>query len=821
MWIESGHSTTAQLVCLGSRNHAASELKSTTGEIDGTLLWLGELQMPRNLPPFKNGTRIGNYELICKSGTKNNNRRVQPLGSGATSVVYLAKQNLAGEQTILRAVKLFFPSRDLRRKQRAGGLSYGEHNFLAEIGAVASLTHQNIVKIIDSGYMPVSDDKKVVQAPYFVMEHIEGPTLEQLLEPGATEAAPWVSRARQMPHLIIYLAQQMCRALVYLHSRQRFHFDLAPKNIFVREVNGRPHLIIGDLGVSRTVPPLSEIAPDSPDTIFIAGTRAYTPEVLQDRRGTNVPIRFLSQHAAYWDLFALGKITLELMEGWQVDQKEELEALRIVCRKILEGQYGTAEHVSSEFDRLLPIHVLTAGVEELSTDAFGGRTYVSLPSQSVPISERVEAVINHAALTRLQSVPQLLLYRTITPGGVHTVYEHVLGSYGLMLKCLTKLLSQPKFRANFSTKELEEALVAVLLTRIASFPLDRVLFSFDRYGSGEKKRKYESILDRMYGKEKPLRSVVSELFRECDLDSVLSILCDKPEARTPYQNLIGSLLASSLDVRVMDYLARDSHHTGVPAGSGIDVSNIIENMYWPESSNGIAIRRPGVFAAEHLLCARYWMFVRLYWNIPNRAVTAMLRHVVSNILDNTHISREFLSRALSEVDEMGALNVLAQHWRLTGGHSGRGTAILELLQQSRPRTYKLLLERFVKNWGPDIEQNRRAVRKVEGLESRGLEDLRKDFLSVSSVAARLHESELLFDVPREFPRKLGEDILVKVEDRETPLAIASDIARILPDAFFDNGVRVRVFHHPDVAEDVVAKLRMEVSDFLDRRFLRD
>ncbi len=767
-------------------------------------------------PSYSVGDEIDGYELVQRPGKKPAGR-IWPLGAGATSVVYLVRQDLAANQSILRALKLFDPTEELRGKQRAADRSYGEHNFIAEIGAIASLTHQNITKIIDAGYADVADAKKSRRAPYFVMEYVDGDTLEDILADKA-EPETWNARIGSAPHVVIFMAQQVSRALEYIHSRNRYHFDIAPKNIFVRWGNNRPHLLLGDLGVSREVPPPS--TENSGKKIFIAGTRTYTPPALVELRGTEVDVDHLHKHAAHWDIFALGKVILEMIAKWDRRGQPELSALEIVCKRMIEGSYSSAQQVTSELDRLLPTHVLTAGVEELSTDAYGGRSYISIPLSAIPVSHRVNRVLNHPALTRLQLVPQLLLYRSVTPGGVHTVYEHLLGSYGLMLKVLTKLLSQPKFRASFGRPELEQSIVAVLLTRLASFPFDRLLFSFSPYEPGEKQKKYEFLLDR--GGANSLRNVLSAAFPDADIAGAVDILC-KPTELNGTQQLIAALLGSSLDVRVMDYLARDSLHTGIPVGAGVDVGNIIDNLYWSDVATPLGVARAGVFSVEHLLCVRYWTFARLYWNTPNRATTAMLRHIVGEVFRGHHVTREFLARQLGETDEPGALAVLADHWRSTGGYDRDSSTIVDLLQQSRPRTYKLLVERFTRNWHSDFERSRKAMELCEEMKSPELESLRDEFIEAEGraffLSGKLDRSMLLFDVPRETPRKLGEDIVVRVGDADEPLNKVSDLVNLLPHTFFDTAVRFRAFCHPSIDDGDQERLAAAVTEFLNRRFL--
>jgi HD superfamily phosphohydrolase len=763
------------------------------------------------------GSSIGPYRLLQKPGHEGE-PTIVPQGAGATSLVFLVEQKLAGEKTIRRALKILSPEQELKDKREAQGDSYGKGAFLSEIEAISSITHQNIVSIIGSGF----DDEK---RPFFVMEFINGDDLQSILK--QRDSNIWLDKAKEYPYLILRIAQQICWALVYLHSNNRYHFDIAPKNIFIRPFdntkNIRPHVIVGDLGVSRSVPQPDQMQ-DSSVLVRVYGTREYTPEVLEPYRNKKpIAIGELAKHAAFWDLFALGKVILEIIETWELSKDRRLRALQLVAQRLTKVPM-TAEEAAEALDRLLPAHVTTAGVEELSSDAIGGRRYISIPLYSAPVSERVRDILDHPLLMRLQLVPQLLLYRSTTPGGVHTIFEHVLGSYALLLRCLAKLLSGDRFRASFWRKELEEAQVVLLLSRLASFPLDRILYDVSPLRQGERKAQLRDLLTRAQHNSPPLITVLNQGFRHYDVESVLAMICDLRESLTPEQRVVASLFRSSIDVRVMDYLPRDSHHTGIPAGSGLDIGNIIDNIFWSERNDEVGIKREATFAVEHLLSARYWMFARLYWSQYNRSTAAMLRHVIYTVMRERDVSRNYLSRVLSDGDEPGALKSLQEMWQHTGAHSGEDSGIVDLLQRARPQTFPTLLDLFSKNWlEEDPDASRNAIMLAEKLDCAALEDLGAEFVKRCKYSRALRPSDILFDVPIEYPRKLGEDLSVQIgEGKERRLYEVSDLARGLPDAFFNTVVRLRCFIHPRHMGNrkLVGDLRSEVKEFLNEKFLR-
>ena len=270
--------------------------------------------------------------------------------------------------TINRALKLYSPGSKILSRRKEAGLSSGRTSFLDEIRAIASFNHQNLVKVIDAG--------KYEDQPYFVMEYVDGAPLRSLLDTTSEHFPMWQQKAQTDVFLVLRMARQLCWPVIYLHSFRFFHFDIAPKNIFVREVNQRPHLILGDLGVGRSVPNPDDPALEQKADIFIGGTREYTPDCLHDYLNRKpIPAKELAKYATYWDVFAIATVLEEMIQKWSLDTHPDLIATRILCTraKRYDEQFD-AERFTNELERLLPVQVLTAGVQELSSDAFGKRT---------------------------------------------------------------------------------------------------------------------------------------------------------------------------------------------------------------------------------------------------------------------------------------------------------------------------------------------------------------------------------------------------------------------------------------------------------------
>lgn len=198
--------------------------------------------------------------------------RVQGLlGTGAMGIVLEAV-----DETLDRKVAIkFIRSSVMDERFRA--------RFRAEAQAMARVSHPNMLQIYTFG--------EHEGAPYFVMEHVDGLTLDQWMAENG--GAPDLRRALQ-------ILEQICAGVAAIHAASTFHRDLKPSNVLI---DGRGHARVADLG-------LAMLRGEETTRREVVGTPTYmAPEVAFPTDG--------DEHASgeRADVYSLGCIAYELLTG--------------------------------------------------------------------------------------------------------------------------------------------------------------------------------------------------------------------------------------------------------------------------------------------------------------------------------------------------------------------------------------------------------------------------------------------------------------------------------------------------------------------------
>ena len=194
----------------------------------------------------------------------------EPIASGGAAIVWRAfDENLS--RTV--AIKLLHPhhATDPLVVER----------FERESRAAAQLNHPNAVRIYDTG----REDELV----FLVMEHVDGPSLRQVLR----------DHGELDPLVVAAVGEQVAAALGEAHSHGLVHRDVKPANILIAS-DGT--VKVTDFGIAKALSG-ADATLTTPGTVV--GTAAYVaPEQLED---TEIDARA--------DIYALGVVLHECLTG--------------------------------------------------------------------------------------------------------------------------------------------------------------------------------------------------------------------------------------------------------------------------------------------------------------------------------------------------------------------------------------------------------------------------------------------------------------------------------------------------------------------------
>ncbi len=289
--------------------------------------------------------------------------RKQMLGVGGMGEVVLAEDRDIGRHVAVKF--LTAPSSDEAALAR----------FVDEIRVVGSLEHPNIVPIHDVG---VDEANRF----YFVMKHVEGETLESVIEKLRSGDPKYHARYTYTARVEIFVA--LLHALAFAHSRGYVHRDIKPANAMIGRFG---EVLLMDWGVAkqaRTPEPAASESDGGADDAKPLRERLFTT-----RRGAIVGTPYyMSPEQARGDVDA-------------IDERSD-----VYCATVLFYELVTLQHYLGEPESLATL--LAAIQHEEPRLSFGALTH---PTQGPPLAEFIHFVkkgLKKNPAERYQSVGEMI-----------------------------------------------------------------------------------------------------------------------------------------------------------------------------------------------------------------------------------------------------------------------------------------------------------------------------------------------------------------------------------------------------------------------------
>ena len=237
-------------------------------------------------------------------------------------------------------------------------------------------------------------------------------------------------------------------------------------------------------------------------------------------------------------------------------------------------------------------------------------------------------LIETREVQRLRSIKLMGVSYVVYPGADHNRFSHSLGAAFLMKRIIDRMQGL-KYEPQYATtiellNEHRDILIAAaLLHDIGHFPFSHLLESHTK-------------IDHEIWTSKLIDDPETEVHQV--LSSADSSYPDKIKEivqRTFKPSFVSKFISSQLDVDRMDYLQRDSVHTGVGYGQ-FDLDWLIHSLRIVEHEGDWEIAvdiEKGLRAVESYLLSRYNMFEQVYHHKTGRAAGVLILQILKRAAD--------------------------------------------------------------------------------------------------------------------------------------------------------------------------------------------
>ena len=241
----------------------------------------------------------------------------------------------------------------------------------------------------------------------------------------------------------------------------------------------------------------------------------------------------------------------------------------------------------------------------------------------VYITELEKEVIDSYPVQRLRRLRQLAGAEYVYPGANHTRFEHSVG----VMYLAGKVLENPNISKLISEEEVELVRLAALLHDVGHGPFSHI---------------FEHLLDKKLSKTHEDMTVW--IIEKSELSDVLSKIGYDPETigklavgslHEPGKRFLDQIISSSIDVDKLDFVVRDTYHTGAEYGY-IDVFRLIQTF--DILKDNLAVDLGSLSALESFLIARMESFRSIYFHRVGRAAQLMLAKAMEKADDELGLS---------------------------------------------------------------------------------------------------------------------------------------------------------------------------------------
>jgi len=251
----------------------------------------------------------------------------------------------------------------------------------------------------------------------------------------------------------------------------------------------------------------------------------------------------------------------------------------------------------------------------------------------VYITADEKEIIDSYPVQRLRRLRQLAGAEYVYPGANHTRFEHSVG----VMYLAGRVVENPNISQRISQDEAEMVRIAALLHDVGHGPFSHI---------------FEYLLDKELGKthedmtlwivkNSELKDILNKVGYEAEEIGKLAV----GRLHKPKKAFLDQVISSSVDVDKLDFVVRDTYHTGAEYGY-IDVFRLIHTL--DVLDEDLAVNLGSLSALESFVIARIESFKSIYFHRVGRAAQIMLATAIEKAnkelgLANFKTAEEYLA----------------------------------------------------------------------------------------------------------------------------------------------------------------------------------
>jgi len=232
----------------------------------------------------------------------------------------------------------------------------------------------------------------------------------------------------------------------------------------------------------------------------------------------------------------------------------------------------------------------------------------------ITLNDLETKIIDSPIFQRLRRIKQTSLAYLVYPGAMHTRFSHSLGTFYLSQKVGEKLQQS----GIITSEELNLIRLSSLLHDIGQFPFSHAIEPLYLQSNLSNK----VLRDEIIRNDAELKEIFEE--HSVDVGKILQIYNG--------DNSFSSIIDSDVDVDRMDYLIRDSRHTGVQLGN-LDLERLIDTISYGEDGNIIVLEK-GLYSLENFYISRLHMYQAVYYHKTILGYEIYLRHIFKQVVES-------------------------------------------------------------------------------------------------------------------------------------------------------------------------------------------